>query len=239
MENKKENFWIPYADLMTVLMVVFLFISIAYMGLLQIKQKEQDKLVTDYHKSKKEIFDDLRATFKDDFEKWNLELDKDLSIKFTNPEVLFASGKSDITPKFQTILSQFFPKYLSVILKEKYRNKIAEIRIEGHTDIFPIHKSVNDPYIDNIELSQDRSRNVLAFLRALPCYKALSHENDSLLLFWLTVNGLSYGRTLDANKQLTYKSGKTIDNSKSRRVEFRIVTTSDILIDKMVNQIEK
>ncbi len=239
MTHKKENFWIPYADLMTVLMVVFLFISIAYMGLLQLKQKEQDKLVTDYRQSKQELFEDLQKKFKDDLKRWNLELDKDLSIKFTNPQVLFASGKSEITPEFQKILSEFFPKYLSVVLKDKYREKIAEIRIEGHTDVYPIYNSNRDPYIDNIQLSQDRSRNVLAFIRALPSYKSLSHENESLLMFWLTANGLSYGRTLDSDKQLTHISGKKIDIDKSRRVEFRIVTTSDVLIDQMVDQIEK
>ena len=42
MANKKDNFWIPYADLMTVLMVVFLFISIAYMGLLQIDKNKKE-----------------------------------------------------------------------------------------------------------------------------------------------------------------------------------------------------
>lgn len=237
MGNKKENFWIPYADLMTVLMVVFLFISVAYMGLLQLKQKEQDRLVTDYGKSKQELYEDLQTQFKTDFKKWNLELDRDLSIKFTNPEVLFASGKSDITPGFQKILAEFFPKYLSVILKDKYRDKIAEIRIEGHTDIYPIYKSDADPYMDNIKLSQDRSRNVLAFLRQLPSYKSLSVENESLLMFWLTANGLSYGRTLDTEKKLTHYSGKKVDIDKSRRVEFRIVTTSDMLLEEMIKQV--
>lgn len=238
MANKKDNFWIPYADLMTVLMVVFLFISIAYMGLVQFQKNKQDKIFKDYRETKENIYEDLSKEFKDDFKKWDLELDKDLSIKFTNPQVLFKSGASDITPKFQEILTDFFPKYFSIVLQEKYKDKIAEIRIEGHTDNIPIH-ATDDPYIDNIKLSQDRSRNVLQFLRKLKYYKNLSSEKEQVLQFWITANGLSYGRTLDKNKKMTYLSKKEIDIKKSRRVEFRIVTTSEILVDEVLKQMKQ
>lgn len=236
--SKKENFWIPYADLMTVLMVIFLFISLSYMGLVQFQKKQQDKIFEEYKQTKENLYNELKVTFKNDFQKWNLELDKDLSIKFTNPNVLFQSGKSDITPIFQGILSEFFPKYLSVITQDKYKEKIAEIRIEGHTDDEPIHRT-NDPYIDNVQLSQDRSRIVLQFLRNLPSYKNLSAVTEQRMQFWLTANGLSYGRTLDSNKELAYISKKPIDKEKSRRVEFRIVTTSEILVEKVIEQLNK
>jgi len=238
MSNKKDNFWIPYADLMTVLMVIFLFISLAYMGLVQYQKRQQNKIFAEYKQTKENLYNELRETFKNDFQKWNLELDKDLSIKFTNPSVLFQSGSAEITPVFQSILTDFSPKYLSVIMQDKYKDKIAEIRIEGHTDDVPIHIT-NDPYIDNIQLSQDRSRNVLAFLRSLPCYQNLGGGKEQLLQFWLTANGLSYGRTLDGNKQLTFISKNPIDKEKSRRVEFRIVTTSEILVQKVIEQLEK
>jgi outer membrane protein OmpA-like peptidoglycan-associated protein len=237
MSNKKDNFWIPYADLMTVLMVVFLFISIAYMGLVQFQKKEQDKIFEEYKNSKESLYNDLNKEFSNDFKKWNLELDKDLSIKFTNPEVLFESGKSDITPKFQSILSEFFPRYLSIILQDKYKDKIAEIRIEGHTDNVAIYKT-KDSYIDNIELSQNRSRNVLSFLRNLKFYKALNYKKEKMLKFWITANGLSYGRTLDNNKNLTYTSNKPIDKENSRRVEFKIVTSSEKLVDKVLKNMK-
>jgi outer membrane protein OmpA-like peptidoglycan-associated protein len=238
MANKKDNFWIPYADLMTVLMVVFLFISIAYMGLVQLQKKEQDKIFKEYKETKESLYKDLKSEFKDDFKKWDLELDKDLSIKFTNPQVLFKSGASDISPKFQEILTEFFPKYLTIVLQEKYKEKIAEIRIEGHTDNIAIHET-DDPYIDNIKLSQDRSRNVLQFLRKLPYYKKLSIEKEQILQFWITANGLSYGRTLDDDKKLSYISNKKINIKKSRRVEFKIVTTSEILVDQVLKQMKQ
>lgn len=236
--SKKDSFWIPYADLMTVLMVIFLFISLAYMGLVQFQKKEQDKIFEEYKLTKENLLKELQQTFEQDKKRWNLELDDDLSIKFTNPQVLFDEGKSDVTPTFQTILKEFLPKYLSVVMQDKYKDKIAEIRIEGHTNTKPINRT-NDPYIDNMELSQNRPRNVLGFLRQQNCFLQLETTKKDRLQYWLTANGLSYGRTIDTNSNLTFNSNTAIDPNKSRRVEFRIVTTSEVLVDKVIEQLNK
>ena len=233
--NKKDSFWIPYSDLMTVLMVIFLFISLSYMGLVQFQRKEQDKIFEDYKITKENLLKELQQTFKKDKKRWNLELDEDLSIKFTNPQVLFDEGKSDISPKFQNILIDFLPKYLNVVMQDKYNSKIAEIRIEGHTNTKPFNKT-KDPYIENMELSQNRARNVLSFIRQQECFIKLGTFKKERLQYWLTANGLSFGRTIDANGKLTFNSHKAIDQNKSKRVEFRIVTTSEILVEKVIQQ---
>ena len=235
--TKKESHWIPLADLMTVLMVIFLFMSISYMALVEKRQKEQNQIFKDYEESKVALYNELNAAFKNDFAKWDLKLDNDLSIKFTNPQVLFGTGSSDITSRFQTILTDFLPKYLAVVLQAKYKDKIAEIRIEGHTDTKPIGFS-GDPYIDNMKLSQDRCRNVLAFLRKQNCFIALQPTEKETLQYWLTANGLSYGRAVDKNYKISFDSKQPIDNDKSRRVEFRIVTTSEAIINEALKNID-
>lgn len=234
---KKESHWIPLADLMTVLMVIFLFMSISYMALMEKRQKEQNQIFKDYEESKVTLYNELNEAFKNDFAKWNLKLDNDLSIKFTNPQVLFEEGKSDVRPSFENILKEFLPKYLNVVLQDKYKTKIAEIRIEGHTNTKPINKT-NDPYIDNMELSQNRARNVLGFLRQQDCFINLETIKKDRLQYWLTANGLSYGRTVDKNFKIAYGSNQPIDNDKSRRVEFRIVTTSEAIINEALKNIE-
>jgi outer membrane protein OmpA-like peptidoglycan-associated protein len=152
--------------------------------------------------------------------------------------VLFDEGKWDITPTFKSILQEFLPKYLSVVMQDKYIDKIAEIRIEGHTNTKPINKT-NDPYIDNMELSQNRARNVLSFLRQQDCFVQLETSKKDRLQYWFTANGLSFGRTIDTNSKLTFNSKTEIDPNKSRRVEFRIVTTSEILVEKVIEQLNK
>src|SRR6218665_158564 len=238
MASKKDSHWVPLADLMTVLMIMFLFMAISYMVVIKKKQSDQNKIFKEYEETKIGLFNELDSAFKKEAIKWNLKLDNDLSIKFTNPQVLFDDGSSDIKPEFKNILSEFLPKYLGVVMRNKYESKIAEIRIEGHTNTKPINKT-SDSYIDNMELSQNRARNVLAYLRKQECFTLLQNKKKELLQYWLTANGLSFGRTVDNSDRLTISSENPIDNDKSRRVEFRIVTTSDEIIRQAIKEMKK
>lgn len=236
--TKKESHWIPLADLMTVLMVIFLFMSISYMALVEKRQNEQNKIFKDFEESRIKLKQELDSTFRIDAVKWKLLLDEDLSIKFTDPKVLFKSKEFEVPDNFKEILSNFFPKYLKVVLQEKYIHSIAEIRIEGHTDTIRLN-AFGDSYIDNMELSQNRARKVLEFLRTQDCFINLKPDEKERLQYWLTANGLSYGRTVDKNYKISFGSRKPIDNNKSRRVEFRIVTTSEAIINEALKNIYK
>jgi chromosome segregation ATPase len=66
-----------------------------------------------------------------------------------------------------------------------------------------------------------------------------TQKEKERLQYWLTANGLSYGRTLDKNGNLTHKNKLPPDNIKCRRVEFKIVTTTDELINKQIQQLNK
>ena len=238
MKEDSGNNWISFSDIMTGLMIIFLFISISYMLEVQKKQAERDLIFEEFKATKEELYNELDKEFKADFQEWKVKLDKDLSIKFTNPDVLFESGKTDIRVTFADILDDFLPRYFKVILQEKYKDKISEIRIEGHTDTFPAPNFDSDPYIANILLSQKRSAEVVKYFRNTEYFKNISPEKVSLIDFLLTANGLSFGRTVDDNGQLTIISGLPVNNEKSRRVEFRIITTSDKLIERVLKEIE-
>lgn len=239
MSSKTDNNWVSLSDIMTGLMIVFLFISISYMIEVQKRQAERDEIFEEFKATKEELYNELDSVFKADFQKWEVKLDKDLSIKFTNPEVLFSSGQKTIRPYFAEILDTFLPKYFNVLLQDKYREKISEIRIEGHTDNVPAPQFDVDPYIGNVILSQLRSTEVLKYFRNMSYYKSLSHKDETILQFWLTANGLSYGRTLDQNKDFTILTGNPANNEFSRRVEFRIITTSDKLVEKVLKEMGK
>lgn len=239
MKENSDNNWISFSDIMTVLMIIFLFISISYMMQVKKEQAQRDEIFEEFKATKEELYNELNTVFKDDFQKWEVQLDKYLSIKFTNPDVLFQSGKTNIRPYFSEILNEFLPKYFDILLQEKYRDKISEIRVEGHTDNIPAPKYDKDPYIANILLSQKRSAEVIKHFRKTDYFKELSTQQITLIEFLLTANGLSYGRTVDNDGELTIISKKPINNDKSRRVEFRIITTSDKLIDKVLKELEK
>jgi len=102
--TKKESHWIPLADLMTVLMVIFLFMSISYMALVEKRQKQQNQIFKDYEESKVALYNELKEAFKNDFAKWNLKLDNDLSIKIYKS----ASALPNWQIRDNTILSNYF-----------------------------------------------------------------------------------------------------------------------------------
>lgn len=236
--NSNESNWISFSDIMTGLMVIFMFIAISYLVEAQKNQQERDIIFEEFKATKEQLYAELEKEFKDDFKDWEVELDKDLSIKFTNPDVLFPSGKSEITPNFANILNDFLPRYFDILLQLKYKDKIAEIRIEGHTDMVPVSNS-DIPYIGNLELSQQRSTSVMKYLISSDYYKSLEENRRWWLLFNLTANGLSYGRTVDSNKKFTYISKNKVNNEFSRRVEFRIITSSENLVERVLEEIEK
>lgn len=238
-KSRGDNVWVSFSDIMTGLMVIFMFIAISYIVEVQNKQKERDLLFEEFKATKEQLFAELEEEFKEDFKDWDVELDEDLSIKFTNPDVLFNSGSSHIRQNFAIILDQFLPRYFNILIQEKYIDKIAEIRIEGHTDETPAYRYDSDPYIGNVKLSQERSAEVLKYFRKMTYYKNLSTKDEQRLQFWLTTNGLSYGRTLDNKKNLTFISGNKPDNNISRRVEFRIVTTSESLVERVLKELDK
>ncbi|MDG6897632.1 hypothetical protein A6A19_06465 [Actinobacillus delphinicola] len=256
MSHKKKNdgeHWASFSDMMTGLMVVFMFISISYMIEIQQKDKErehlllelkqekaaQDNLFKAFATTKASLYDELHATFAKEFTNWDMELDKDLSIRFTNPDILFDSGSTQIKPQFADILKDFLPRYFKLLLQPQYAGKIAEIRIEGHTDRQPASWLDKDPYMANIKLSQARAASILKFLRELPFYQKLSPQQRDKIEFLTTANGLSYGRTLDSERHLTYISGQPEDARLSRRVEFRIVPNNEALIQKALQTVSK
>lgn len=228
----KSNIWMSLSDLMTGLMIIFLFIAIAYIS----KVDKNQSVLTDYVDTKKKLHDRLVNEFEGDTSKWQMTIGKDLSMRFNNPTVLFAQGSYELTSDFKAILNDFLPRYLDILLKDNLRNNIKEVRIEGHTDDVPFPSLDPDPYIANIILSQQRSLSVLRYFRNHPYYSNLTPKEKKLLEFWFTANGLSYGKSLDRNGEYTLKSGKEIYRDISRRVEFRIVTQGDEVLENFVNK---
>ncbi|MBK7113718.1 MAG: hypothetical protein IPH60_14890 [Flavobacteriales bacterium] len=87
----QETYWVNLSDIMTGLMVIFLFIAITYIMQQKKQEREKDLLVQEFQNTKVELYKELKREFEQDFEetKWNAVLDEDLSIRFMNEQVLF------------------------------------------------------------------------------------------------------------------------------------------------------
>ena len=207
-------------------MMIFLFITVSYAHQIT-KQSENaiskntdvKEIVLELVNNKTKIAESLHEEFDDDLEKWGASIDdQNLRIRFESPEVLFQPGRSDVTPLFNEILSDFWPRYLKILSENQ--SAILEIKIEGHTSSdWSTRVSRNESYFKNMELSQDRSRNVLKICLQYTPQDLVEWSRNSV-----TANGFSFSR-------LIYDETGKEDSEKSRRVEFTIMVRSDEKID--------
>jgi len=204
-ERETEEHWISISDVMTGLMVMFLFIAISYMVNVRLKankiivyKTEVEKLLDAYANLHINLSEELRKEFEGNFRTaWHGHLDMEtLSIRFKKP---FPQGDAAVPNSFKNILRDFFPRYIAILTKPEYIDHIAEIRIEGHTSSEWINQVTgNEAYLKNMELSQNRARNVLDYVLRT------THSKVMLNRVWLkknlTANGLASSQLiLDLN----------------------------------------
>lgn len=239
-QHQGESEWISVSDLMAGLMVIFLFIAIVYIRPLIVEKEraiqDREKLATVQQQIKEiavawseaevSIYDALRKEFEEDLTRWNAELEKKtLTVRFRAPEVLFDLNRADLKPEFEMILSDFFPRYISIL--SQFEGAIDEVRIEGHTSSEWNSTTTSvEAFFKNMELSQARTRAVLEYALGLPDVTPFR----TWCLSHVTANGLSSSR-------LVRKGNGLEDAEASRRVEFSVRTNAKEQIVRVVETI--
>ncbi|MGM9869015.1 MAG: flagellar motor protein MotB [Sodaliphilus sp.] len=228
----KHNVWMSVSDLMTGLMVIFLFIAIAYM----IRVRDD---ISEYKDTKEVIYNKLNDQFSDhEIPNGIVSVNPDLSMRFLQATTQFASGQRTLPPEFQQTLLKVIPKYFRTLsmLNDTLKSKLKEIRIEGHTDNIGFPQIHEDPYRANLILSQERARNVLFFILDIIRNEDYSESDKQLFQHLLTANGYSFNRALDSSGHEVYASGNAINKEKSRRVEIRIITDEKAILEKLIEK---
>lgn len=229
-KSEDGEYWSSISDLMSGLMMIFLLIAIAYMHNITQGQQKIKKIAVTYQEAQIALYEKLNETFKEDLPKWQAVIDKEtLSIQFFEPDILFQTGKADVTPKFKEILDDFFPRYLKIIFSEEFKDTLAEVRIEGHTssEWSTRTSSSDEAYFNNMHLSQERTRSVLLY-----CY-SITPKNTykKLIQRYVTANGLS-------SSKLVYNEDGTENKTRSRRVEFRTRTNAENRIIQILDELK-
>lgn len=248
--SEEDGEWLSISDLMSGLMVIFLFIAIVFIRPLTEENKdllraqddliernnELDKLRKDisiqnqqisdialaWRDKERKIYEALVAEFRGDLQRWDAEVEEaTLLIRFNAPEVLFNSGDDHLRKEFVEILADFFPRYIGIL--DTFRDSLEEVRIEGHTSSKWTGISPEQAYIENMRLSQTRTRAVLQYVLNL---NGVDRQR-SWLQPLLTANGLS------SSQLVRDKDGKELPD-RSRRVEFRVRTTARAEIIKIL-----
>jgi outer membrane protein OmpA-like peptidoglycan-associated protein len=229
-----DEHWIPLSDLMSGLMMVFMLLAVLFM--LQVEEQSQEAnataqrvteqarklsqqakqitaMATAQTQMKDVLYKELRREFAGDLSQWRAEIDKDLTVRFNDPDVLFGSGSAAVSDRFKLILADFFPRYIRLLDTENFKSSITEIRLEGHTSAkWDGAADGTSAYLNNMELSQARTRNVLAQLLGMNW----RNDTQAWLIRNLTANGLS------SSKPILNSSGDE-DLARSQRVEFLVM----------------
>lgn len=224
LEHDSEEHWIAVSDLMSGLMMLFLLIAVLYLVIVERKNDEIEQVVLLYEDLREELYQDLLVEFDEDLPLWGAQLSDDLRLRFTNTELLFEEGDSQLRPEFVNILGNFFPRYLNILASDKYRSEVLEVRIEGHTSSsWSLAIDSDDAYMRNMALSQERTRTTLGTILDL---EEVDYER-AWLREKLTANGLS-------SSQLILNDRGEEDAQRSRRVEFVVVTDAETRLSSII-----
>lgn len=149
-----------------------------------------------------------------------LQADKTTGSIAVKSQILFATDSNELSEEGKNFFANFMPVYLNVLFMPEYREFIAEIIIEGHTDS-------TGTYLHNLELSQKRALSVAEYLFDSNS-NCLYAEQEQILRSLITINGC-------ADKNLIYYENGTINEDESRRVEIKFRLKDQEMIQEMDN----
>ncbi len=222
--TKNRTFWMSITNLMAVLMIVFLFIAINYMGKDYTVQETRN-----YNNEIKAAFINLleNPTLMGSILQENgVAVDTNsLTLTFTNESILFSSGNISLTDEFKEQLEIIFPNLVAKVEADPILfDNLTEIRIEGHTDnTWRADSTTHESHTANMMLSQGRAVSVFDYVMNLPQLKG-----EEVVLPWYyhrtSALGMSFNNpvltsgSVHTDQNLAFPQSADIDPTKSRRV---------------------
>ena len=148
------------------------------------------------------------------------EILKFIAITGDNAQVIAAlegyAGRNEVFDEGLAQLNRLIPVYLGVLLQDEYRDYVAEIIIEGHTDS-------TGSYEHNLELSQNRALNVAKYCLNMG---TLTQTQKTRLKSIITAQGRSFSDPV-------YDENGVEDQERSRRVEIKFRLKDAEMIQRM------
>lgn len=182
---------------------------------LEEKQAEIDKIIG----VKQEIIEALNSEFSK--EQIAINIDQQTGAIVFDASILYDRSKSQLKEEGVKFLDKFLPVYIGVLFKDEFKDDIAEIIIEGHTD-------TDSGYMYNLGLSQDRALSVVQYCLS---DSSLSKEQKERLRSMITANGRSFSNPV-------YDADGKVDLAKSRRVEVKFRLKDEEMIQELQSILE-
>lgn len=261
--QQDEAPWISVSDIMTGLMVIFLFIAIAYIIESQRKQYTLDKAadslgiphdsiystvitlekVATSLREKQDSITRILARYHNNrgaiYRRIREELGEDFQawgaqIDSTALTIRFNGEATKFAPS-SDYLSRGFKRVLDDFLP-RYLAIVTDP--DFREDILEIkiegHAfNSGQGYTTILQGSQNRARNVLLYVRGHESFKALDRKVREDLDFKLVTTGMGYERMIDSEGEYVHISGRRPCENCSRRVEFTIVTSTEQVLQNV------
>ncbi|MCI3919921.1 OmpA family protein [Paenibacillus sp. TRM 82003] len=224
--EEKESFWVSYSDLLSGILVVFILVIMimiynaqqayeekaAALEETEATLEENKRIIEEVVGVKARIIEELIKAFQDS--DLQMEVDPQTgTIRFSGG-VFFEKDSAAVSAVGASYLKQFIPRYVEILLSDAFKDEIAQIIVEGHTD-------TEGGYIYNLKLSQNRAFSVVTEIFN-PNFPKFSQQEE--LKRVITANGRSFSFPIYNDKQ-------EIDAEKSRRVEFKFRLKDEQSID--------
>lgn len=168
---------------------------------------------------------DIIGSLQSKFNNSSMSVDAQTGSITFSADVLFRYNSAMLTDESKRTLREVIPMYLEVLLSDEYRDYIAEIIIEGHTD-------TDGGYEGNMGLSYNRANAVAKF--CLDEDNGLSKVKIEQLQKLLTINGKSC-----SNPIYRADGSGEVDMQASRRVEIKFRLKEDEMIQKITEILEE
>lgn len=154
-EDHSSSYWISYSDLLASLLlcfILFLIVSVITNKEATEAMEQKDRIINERLGVKSKIIQELVKAFKDS--NLDMSIDQQTGAITFNGGVFFDTNSTAISDTGRKNLEAFIPKYVGILLSDKFRNEVSQIIIEGHTD-------TTGGYLYNLKLSQGRASAVV------------------------------------------------------------------------------
>ena len=220
-DGATDQYWLSYADLLAGLLMVFALLLLTAFHTYQNRARSIQDLV----ETRQAITDSLLLRFEG---RPFVKVDPMTgSVRFGS-DVLFDLDSSELLPDGRTGLRAFAADYLPVVLGvPQFSDHLEEIVIEGHTDPdgpFPLSQ-VDDNYMYNLRLSQDRASSAMQFILG----QADEYEDE--LRRYVTANGRS------SSDPVFERDSTTVDKDASRRIEVRFRLNDEHVVQEILERL--
>ncbi|MBB5173370.1 OmpA family protein [Texcoconibacillus texcoconensis] len=213
-EEDKSYFWISYSDLMSALLLFFaLFLMVSLLEN-QSSIEAKDEMIEDLIGIRAEIIEQLIQEFEDSDLEMNVDSETG-AIRFSGG-LFFDLDESELSNQGESYLQEFIPQYIGILMSPAFRDQIAEVIVEGHTD-------TQGNYLYNLNLSQDRALSVVEKILD-DDFPEFEYREELRPL--ITANGRSFSNPIADEKG-------EIAADESRRVEFKFRLKEEELIEEI------